>query len=62
MKAIVKSLNVLRFDHPGGTIEAQYTDMGNVHWSVHVAGYSKSNVPCRPLLLTRIMIKQEVLP
>jgi hypothetical protein len=65
VKATVKSLTVLRFDHPGCTIGAQYTDMDNVHWAVHVASCNKNNVPCQLLLtsaiLTRAKIKQKVL-
>ncbi len=55
VKAIVKSLTVLRFDHLGYTIEVQHSDMNIVHWAVHVVSCSKNNVPFQLLLTYAIL-------
>jgi hypothetical protein len=53
VKATVKSLTVLRFDHLGCTIEVQHSDMDIVHWALHVVSY---NVPLQLLLTYAILI------
>jgi hypothetical protein len=64
VKATVKLLTVLRFDHLGCTIEVQHSDMDIVHWAVHVVSCSKNNIPFQLLLtyaiLTMVEIKQKV--